>query len=78
MNNKDFFLDLSKEERDIIVNKGTEPPFTGKYNDHFEPGIFICRHVKILYMSQILNLILVCGWPSFDDEIIELYQDMKI
>ena len=26
MNKKDFFLDLSKEEREIIVHKGTEPP----------------------------------------------------
>ena len=43
--NKDF-LDLSKEERDIIVNKGTEPPFTGKYNDHFEAGEFLFKICK--------------------------------
>ena len=44
MNKKDFFLDLSKEERDIIVNKGTEEPFSGKYNNHFDAGVSCVSH----------------------------------
>ena len=76
MNKKDYFLDLSKEERDIIVNKGTEPPFTGKYNDHFEPGFLFVEFKNPLYESN-TKFNSGCG-PSFDDEIIGAYQDMKI
>ena len=80
MNKKDFFLDLSKEERDIIVLKGTEPPFTGKYNDHFEPGIFICRACKNPLYESNTKFNSGCGWPSFDDEIIgaiSRYEDLS-
>ena len=42
MENK-YFKNLTNEERDIIANKGTEAPFSGEYNDHFEQGYFVCR-----------------------------------
>ena len=29
---------LTKEEERVIINKGTEMPFTGKYTDEFEKG----------------------------------------
>ena len=32
---EDLIKKLTKQEKEIIVNKGTEQPFTGKYNDHF-------------------------------------------
>ena len=34
-------LDLSPDEYKILREKGTEFPFTGKYNDHFEEGTYI-------------------------------------
>jgi len=40
---KDYFSKLTPEEKHILKNKGTEAPFTGEYNEHFEAGIFICR-----------------------------------
>ena len=34
---------LTPEEKQVIIDKGTERPFTGKYNDFFKPGIYACR-----------------------------------
>jgi peptide-methionine (R)-S-oxide reductase len=61
---------LSAEEARIIEHKGTEMPFTGKYNNHFEPnGTYVCKRCETpLYHSE-HKFPSHCGWPSFDDEI---------
>ena len=64
-----FFSNLNQEEREIIVNKGTEDPFSGEYNDHFDAGIFICRACKNPLYESNTKFNSGCGWPSFDDEI---------
>ena len=66
---EDYFSDLNEEERDIIVNKGTETPFSGKYNNHFDAGVFICRACKNPLYESNSKFDSGCGWPSFDDEI---------
>ena len=64
-----FFSNLNKEEKWIIVDKGTEDPFSGEYNDHFNAGIFICRACKNPLYESNTKFNSGCGWPSFDDEI---------
>tara|TARA_B100001142_G_scaffold85490_2_gene86891 strand:- start:25083 stop:25925 length:843 start_codon:yes stop_codon:yes gene_type:complete len=65
----DYFSHLSSAEKKILRDKGTEPPFTGKYNDFFEPGVFICRACESPLYESKTKFNSGCGWPSFDDEI---------
>lgn len=60
---------LSAEEYRILREKGTEYPFTGKYNDHFETGIYKCKGCNTpLYHSE-NKFDTSCGWPSYDKSL---------
>ena len=61
---------LSREEENVIVHKGTEMPFTGKYYAFWEKGTYVCRRCRTpLYRSE-SKFEADRGWPSFDDEIL--------
>jgi methionine-R-sulfoxide reductase len=59
---------LAPEEELVIVNKGTEAPFTGKYFAFWQKGTYMCKRCGAkLYRSE-NKFEADCGWPSFDDE----------
>ena len=60
---------LTPAEKRVIENKGTEPPFTGEYEDFFQKGTFVCRRCNHPLYSSTSKFHSGCGWPSFDDEL---------
>ena len=80
MKNK-YFKNLTNEEREILANKGTEAPFSGEYNNHFEKGYFVCRACNNKLYESKTKFDSGCGWPSFDDEVpgaIVRYEDNSL
>ena len=60
---------LTPAERRVILEKGTEMPFTGEYDDHFETGTYVCRQCEAPLYRSADKFQAHCGWPAFDDEI---------
>lgn len=60
---------LNDEEKRVILEKGTETPFSGKYNDFYEKGFYHCKQCGAKLYDSKDKFKSGCGWPSFDDEI---------
>ena len=59
-------LELSPFESHVLKDKGTEAPFSGEYENHFEKGIYCCKNCGHELYTSNAKFHSGCGWPSFD------------
>ena len=63
------FKPLTPDEERVIVHKGTEAPFVGKYDKFSETGTYVCKRCGTPLYRSTDKFDAHCGWPAFDDEI---------
>jgi peptide-methionine (R)-S-oxide reductase len=66
MNENELKQKLSSEEYEVLRNKGTEAPFTGKYLNTKESGTYVCKACGNNLFSSEAKFDSGTGWPSFD------------
>jgi peptide-methionine (R)-S-oxide reductase len=69
MTEKEYRDKLTPEQYHILREKGTERPFTGEYNTHYDNGVYSCAACGNDLFKSDQKFDSGCGWPSFDDEI---------
>ncbi len=58
---------LTKEQYHILKEKGTEPPWSGKYVKFNKKGRYVCAACGNELFSSDTKFDSDCGWPSFYD-----------
>jgi methionine-R-sulfoxide reductase len=66
---KQEYRKLTDFERYVILEKGTERPFTGEYTNFKGKGTYTCKQCGVALYKSNDKFNSECGWPSFDDEI---------
>jgi peptide-methionine (R)-S-oxide reductase len=67
--NEQWRIELDPESYFVLREKGTEKPFSGKFNDHHEDGTYVCKGCGAALFSSENKFDSRCGWPSYYDGI---------
>jgi peptide-methionine (R)-S-oxide reductase len=57
--------DLSADERRVLLDHGTEPPFCGGLLDNKQQGVYACRLCALPLFRSRAKFESGTGWPSF-------------
>lgn len=68
---KEWQDELTPEQYEVLRMKGTERPFSGKYDKHFEDGKYVCAACGFELFKSGSKFDAGCGWPSFDRPIVK-------
>lgn len=60
---------LTPEQYHVLRQKGTERPFTGKFNEHWNKGTYTCAGCGSSLFNSNSKFNAGCGWPSFYEAI---------
>ncbi len=63
------YNELTAQEKHVILDKGTERSFSGKYWNYSETGTYICRQCNAELFPSSAKFDSFTGWPSFDDTV---------
>lgn len=73
---------LSPAQYAVLRDKGTEPPFTGKYVNEHENGNYYCAACGHVLFSSNTKFESGSGWPSFTNPVnkenVELHEDTSL
>ncbi len=80
--NKEWKIVFTPEQYRVMRKSGTEKAFSGKYNDHYEKGIYYCAGCDTSLFSSETKYDHISGWPSFtatfDENHIEYLEDNSL
>lgn len=62
--------DLTPEQYRVTQQNGTERPFTGEYDHHFAPGIYVDVVSGEPLFASSAKYNSGCGWPAFTAPIV--------
>jgi len=63
------YNELDHAEKQVILQKGTEQPFSGEYETNWSTGTYLCKRCNARLYESGDKFDARCGWPSFDDAI---------
>src|SRR6185295_9408388 len=76
--NEEWKNSLTAEQYHVLREKGTERPFTGKYDEHFGKGMYVCAGCGEPLFTSEAKYNSGCGWPAFiaamdDDKVVRTH-----
>lgn len=64
------FKRLAPNEKEVIVDQATEAPYSGEYENFYQPGVYACKRCGAYLYRSSDKFTAHCGWPSFDDAVL--------